>query len=95
MSTPVVNTPTRKACGCSFSDAMRCADARVLPRMWCDCACHKSPDDPIRAAITKAQGDLAADLEVVAVLCPTCKTELAFVGDVCGLCEPGAVPKLQ
>lgn len=81
----------KRPCGCVFSDAMRCADARVLPRMWCDCACHKSPDDPIRAAITKAQGDLAAyklSLEVVSVLCPTCKTELAFVGDVCGLCSP-------
>jgi hypothetical protein len=89
------NTPTAKPCGCSFSDAMRCADHRTLPRMWCNCQCHKSPADPIRAAITKAQGDLAADLEVVAVLCPNCKTELAFVGDVCGLCEPGAVPKLQ
>jgi hypothetical protein len=25
-------------------------------------------------------------------LCPTCKTELAFEGDVCGLCFPVAQP---
>jgi hypothetical protein len=89
MSSPI------RACGCTFSDAMRCADSRVLPTMWCSCACHRPADDPIRAAITTAQKDLAADLAVVMVLCPTCKTELAFVGDVCGLCSPGQSPRMD
>lgn len=84
----------KRPCGCVFSDAMRCSDARVLPTMWCACPCHKPTDDPIRAAITTAQKALAADLQVVAVLCPNCQTELAFVGDVCGICQPGQLPRL-
>lgn len=84
-----------KPCGCTFSDAMRCADARVLPTMWCSCACHRPADDPIRSAITTAQKDLAADLEVVRVLCPICKTELAFPDDVCGVCDTGQLPRLD
>lgn len=45
--------------------------------------------DPIRDAIDRAC------VELVAMLCPTCRTELAFPGDVCGFCRPGELPSLN
>lgn len=51
--------------------------------------------DPIRDAIGRAAVQLFADLDLVAVICQQCKTELAFPGDVCGLCKPGELPRLM
>lgn len=94
-----------RPCGCPFSDAWRCADARNLVLMTCHCHCHRSADDPIRAAITRAQdefmsdGAIGVDLaapgsDVTVFYCPTCRTQLAFDGDVCGLCHPDGTAEL-
>jgi len=58
-----------KACGCLFSDAWRCADARSLALMTCHCHCHRPADDPIRAAITRAQADMLADAATACNIC--------------------------
>lgn len=54
------------------------------------------PDaDPMARAVTRALMALATDiLEGVVVLCPECKTQLAFDGDVCALCHPTEAPDL-
>lgn len=61
--------------------------------------------DFIRSAIDRASADFLAsiawgfltrcDMQLVAVVCQECKTELAFPGDVCGLCKPGEVADLH
>jgi hypothetical protein len=56
--------------------------------------------DPIAAAINREFTSFAAGLinvveEDHAECCATCGTELAFAGDVCGICNPGVLPQLQ
>lgn len=57
--------------------------------------------DPIHRAIDRAKRevfgvDLAsgADVSVTMWLCPICRTQLAFDGDVCGLCNPEGTPEV-
>jgi hypothetical protein len=55
--------------------------------------------DPIAAAINREFTSFAAELvdeeDDDAECCATCGTELAFAGDVCGICNPGVLPQLQ
>lgn len=67
---------------------MNCTACDFRPAQAGD-LCAECAADPIRGAVARAA------FEVVAVLCPQCQTELAFPGDVCGLCKPGELPQLS
>jgi hypothetical protein len=47
------------------------------------------------SALQVPVGMTSGEFVVALTLCPDCKTELAFPGDVCGLCRPGELPRLH
>jgi hypothetical protein len=98
-------TTVQDALASTVDETSVATETELLKAALLQCYCYY-PDGPLHSgwiyrlvpnteAECKRLGHIMRQLsseKTSAPICPTCKTELAFEGDVCGLCLPVAQP---